>query len=368
MTEPSFEDLCQLVAEASSPDEVFSSLRLAGRVGWEGVLRGEYERLRAVANPGQFLDPGARQGAEIVRDRLDALYREALGEDAAAPTSEAIPWGDGGAQRFTVRTGKGAYEGAAVLAHGDVATLHEGRATEGPAAGRRVVLKIADAAADNDLMLDEVAALERIHGTGGPQRKHFPELLDSFRMPDGRVGVVLERLDAVDLLTVRERMPRGVPLEHVVWILRRLLSAAGYAHRLGVVHGNIEPSHVMVRPRDHNVYLVDWCYSLIEPARTGRGFKCETPVFSAPEVGQRKPPIPPSDLFSIGKCALYLLGSDPETGATPAEIDPRFARLLRHLTRESALQRAQDAWEMFDEVGRARRAIFGRHSFQEFKI
>lgn len=350
------------VAEASSPDEVFSSLRLVGRVGWENALRDEYERLDAVVAPGQFADPGARQGAEIVQRRLAQLYREALGEEAPTPASEGALLGQ--APRFSVRTAQGRYEGGAVLARGDVATLYEGQS----AAGRRVVLKIADAVADSDLMLDEIAALERLTAGSGPQRKHFPELIDQFRMPDGRVGVVLERLDAVDLLTVRERLGGAVPLEHVVWILRRTLSALGYAHRMGVLHGNVEPSHVLVRPRDHNVYLVDWCYSLIEPARSGRGFKCEIPGYSAPEVGQRKPPIPANDLYSVGQCVTFLLGGDPERDAPAEGVDPRFARLLRHLTRPSPLQRAQDAWEMFDEVGRARRAIFGRHTFKEFKI
>ncbi|MCS6898778.1 MAG: protein kinase [Myxococcales bacterium] len=367
MAEPTFEDLCQIVAEASCPDEVFSSLRLMGRVGWESALRGEYEQLRAVANPLQFLDPGARQGAEVVRRRLDELYREALGE-GSEPEGEELSWNSTERPCFLVRTGQGVYQGSSVLARGDIATLYEGKATEGTAIGRCVVLKIADAAADNGLMLDEAAALERLHQGAGPQKKHLPRLIDQFCMPDGRIGLVLERLDGVDLLTVRERYPEGVPLEHVIWILRRILSAIGYVHQLGIIHGNIEPSHVMVRPKDHNVFLIDWCYSLIEPARSGRGFKCETPGYSAPEVGQRKPPTPASDLYSVGKCAVYLLGGDPEKDQLPEEINPRFARLLRHLCRPSALQRAQDAWEMFDEVGRARREIFGHHTFQEFQI
>ncbi|MCU0657679.1 MAG: hypothetical protein MUF64_21190 [Polyangiaceae bacterium] len=359
-----FDELCQTIAEASSPEDVFASMRLAGRVGWENALQDEHQGLRALLDPEQFADAGARQGAAIMRDRLDQLHREALGEGEGVVEQGLA----GDAPRFVIRTEQGAFEGYGVLARGDVATLYEGRAPGGSGTGRPVVLKIADDVADNDLMLDEVAALERLASGGGAQRKHFPSVLGSFRMPDGRLGAAIERLDAVDLLTVRERYRQGVPLHHVVWILRRLLSALGYAHQLGVLHGNIEPSHVMVRPRDHNVFLVDWCYALVEPAKTGRGFKCETPGYSAPEVGQRRPPLPSSDLFSAGQCALFLLGGDPVTGEAPAGLDPRFARILRHLTRPSPLQRAQDAWELFDEVGKARRAIFGQHTFQEFKI
>lgn len=365
MADPSFEDLCLLVAEASSPDEIFSSLRLAGRVGWEAVLREEFEQKWALADPSQFFDVGARQGAEIVRRRLQELYLEAMGE-RPAPVVEP-PW-QGGEASFSIRTTNGAYEGTSVFSRGDLATLYEGRIVEGDATGQRILLKIADETLDNEWILDEAAALSKMTCSGGPQCKHLPKLFDQFRLPDGRAGTVLEQLDAVDLLTVRERYQEGVPLEHTIWILRRILSALGYAHRQGILHGNLEPSHILVRARDHNIFLVDWCYSLIEPAKSGRSFKCKTPHYSAPEVGERKPPIPASDLFSVSRCVAFLLGGDPETGDLPAGIDPRFARLIRHMGRISALQRAQDAWGMFDEVGRVRQAIFGRHAFKEFII
>lgn len=367
-----FDELCVAVSEASAPDEVFAALRQGGS-GWRAALRAEFDELSAAADPAQFADEGARQAAEIVRRRLEELYAEALRESGeGAPPIEvgyrqAAPLVDD-ARRFSARTSKGAYEVTGVLARGDVATLYEGRATEGPRVGKRLVLKIAETPSDNDLMLDEVAALERLFAAGGPQRKHLAELYDHFRTPDGRVGSVIERLDGLDLIEIRRRYPQGVPAHHTVWIVRRLLSAVGYAHSVGIVHGNIEPSHVMVRPGDHNVYLVDWCYSVIEPAKTGRGFKVETPGFSPPEVGQRKPPIPASDLYTVGKCAAFLLGAEAGADAPPPGTDERLTRFVRYLTRSSPLQRAQDAWDMFDELGRIRRAVFGRHSFQEFKV
>jgi serine/threonine protein kinase len=370
-----FDELCQVVAEASSPDEVFAALRLSGRDGWRSALRDDLERLRAVADPSKFSEPGARQAAEIVRKRLEELYAEALGEGGApAPPPDDAPGYrqaapiDDERQRFSVHTANGGYEVTGVLARGDIATIYEGRATIGAQQGRRVVLKIAESPQDNDLMLDEVASLEHLWAAGGSQRKHLPRLFDHFRTPDGRVGAVLERLDGFDLLEVRQRLPGGVPPEHTLWILRRVLSILGYAHRVGVLHANIEPSHIIVRPRDHNVFLVDWCYSLITPARTGRGFKCEIPGFSAPEVGQRKPPIPASDLYSVGKCAAFLLGAEAGSAELPDGVDGRLARLVRHLVRPSPLQRAQDAWEMFEELGKIRRAMFGRHTFQEFTL
>ena len=151
-------------------------------------------------------------------------------------------------------------------------------------------------------------------------------------------------------------------------MLRRLLATLGYAHGVGVLHGNIEPAHIVVRPRDHNVFLLDWCYSLVEPARTGRGFKAEIPGFSAPEVGQRGAPVPASDLFSLGRCAVVMLGGEPGSDVVPAGVGDPLVRFVRHLVRPGAASRAQSAWEMFDELSRVRRQMFGAHRFEPFVV
>jgi serine/threonine protein kinase len=372
MTAARFHDVALLLSEASSPEDVFPSLRAGprpGGLGWRAALRGEYDRLRAAVDPAAFPgDAGARAAAETLSHRLDELYREALGETAteSAGYREAPPAEPAASSRLEIRAARGAYAATRVLARGDLATVYAGRSLDG--AGDPVIVKVAIDRADNDLLHDEAAALELLHSAGGPQRKHLPRLLDRFQTSEGLAGNVLSLADGFDLLAVRDRYPDGVPAEHVIWMLRRLLSALGYAHREGVIHGNIEPSHVMIRPSDHNLVLLDWCYSIIAPGRTGRGFKCENPDYSPPEVGQRRPPIPASDLYSVGRCAIFLLGGDLATGKLPAAVDDRLARFVAYLTRTSPLQRAQDAWDMFEELGRLRRAIFGAHRFVPFEM
>jgi serine/threonine protein kinase len=105
-----------------------------------------------------------------------------------------------------------------------------------------------------------------------------------------------------------------------------------------------------------------------EPARTRQGFRVYNPDYSAPEVREKKPPLPAADLYSIGRCLLFLLGGDLTSGEMPTLVDDRLQRFVRYLTRPSPLQRAQDAWDMFVELERVRAGIYGPHRFQEFVV
>ncbi|MFT7624434.1 MAG: hypothetical protein ACI9WU_003622, partial [Myxococcota bacterium] len=196
------------------------------------------------------------------------------------------------------------------FAEGDLTTVYRG--VDGQ--GDEVAIKLATDRADNDLLLREARVLAALHRQDSPQRKHLPTLLARITSEDGRAGNVLSWCDGMDLYAVRERFPEGVPVEPATWIWRRALSALGHAHNVGVVHCNIEPAHILVRPSDHNVFLVDWCYASVRPGQTGDGFVARNESFSPPEVAERRPPIPASDLYSLGASILWLLGGDPATG------------------------------------------------------
>jgi hypothetical protein len=267
---------------------------------------------------------------------------------------------------FTVRTDAATYRVTETLARGDIATIYGGRVA---ATGADIVLKVADQASDNDLLQHEVRALGLVLVLATPHKTaiHFAAPRDQFRTGDGRLGSVFDRLDGLDLTAIRDvfrgRGEPGLPARHVVWILRRALAALGWAHQQGILHGNLDPSHVLVRGRDHMVWLVDWCWAVITPAQTGQGFKALNATYSPPEVAARGRPTPASDLYALGKCAIHVLGGDPAAKTVPGGVDPRLARFLRYLCVESQGGRGQDAWELYAQLDKLREQIWGDHEF-----
>ena len=264
---------------------------------------------------------------------------------------------------FTVTAAGSTYRVQRILAQGDLAMLYRGCCETGARSGQDVTVKIAMQREDNDLLLEETRILRTLQSVEGAQRKHLPEVYDQFQTPAGQAGIIFGYLDGYDLDEVRERYPGGLNAEHVAWILARALSGLGFAHQQGIIHGNIEPAHILVRPHDHNVFLIDWTYAVVAPEKTGQGFRAHNPDFSPPEVMARRPPLPASDLYSLGKTMIYLLGGDVRQDTLPPSVDERFARFIQFMVRESPRQRAQDAWEVAEQLARLRVEIFGPQRF-----
>lgn len=261
---------------------------------------------------------------------------------------------------FEMTTPKGRWAAERVLAHGELATVYAGRGE-----GREVALKVVDDRGDNDLMLNEAKVLGLLREGG--TSPHLPVILDTLKTADGRVGTVFERLDGLDLVALRERLPAGVPPRHLVWILRRALAALAFVHSRGILHGNLDPAHLVIRARDHMLWVVDWCYGIVSPATTGDRFKAQNEVYSPPEVAQRRAPTPASDLYALGKCVFFAAGGDPVQKTLPP-MDERLERLLRFMVVESQGGRPQDAQALYLEVERVRERIWGPHTFEPFVI
>ena len=277
----------------------------------------------------------------------------------AAAAAPALPRVD-----FTVCTDAATYRVTETLARGDIATIYGGRVA---ATGADIALKVADHASDNDLLQHEVRVLGLVLAVPHETAIHFAPPRDQFRTGDGRLGSVFDRLDGLDLTAIRDvfrgRGEPGLPARHVAWILQRALAALGYAHQQGILHGNLDPSHVLVRGRDHMVWLVDWCWAVVNPAQTGQGFKALNETYSPPEVAARGRPTPASDLYALGKCAIHVLGGDPAAKTVPDGVDARLARFLRYLCVESQGGRGQDAWELYAQLDKLREQIWGKHEF-----
>jgi hypothetical protein len=259
---------------------------------------------------------------------------------------------------FGIKTDRATYRATEVVANGDISTVY--------GAGD-VVLKIADAPSDNDLMQHETRVLGLLLAQQDKATIHFVPPREQFRTADGRLGTVFERLDGLDLTALRDRFrergERGLPPRHLIWVLRRALAALGWAHKNGILHGNLDPSHIIVRGRDHMLWLVDWCWAVVNPAQTGQGFKALNETYSPPEVKDRGRPTPASDIYALGKCAIHLVGGDPATKTLPDNMDAKLARFIKYMCVESQGGRPQDAWELYLQVDRIREQIWGAHEF-----
>ncbi|PCC68419.1 Protein kinase domain-containing protein [Nannocystis exedens] len=388
--------LRDLLARGGGPEAVFMSLRDRSLQGpaLARALADELRRWLAVAAPERYGgNPGAQDLAKELQRELHQLHAAALQRlqdlppappaslqsdtatlqqdrpPANAPTHTSADPGPCRAAApppagLRVEVAGVTREFAEHLGDGDLAALWRAPGEDGDPC----VAKVALAAADNDLLFNEAEVLQRLHAGEARQRDLLPRLHGRFFTDDGRAGNLLGLVEGLDGAALRARLPAGVPPEHVLRIARRTLSALGHAHDLGVLHGNIEPAHLIVRPRDHRVVLVDWCYAIVEPARTGQGFRAVHDEYSAPEVAQRGPPTPAADLLSVGRTLAFLLGGDPLSLDLPAHVPEPLQRFVRYLARPSRLQRAQDAWDMYAELERIREIVYGPHVFRELVV
>lgn len=266
-------------------------------------------------------------------------------------------------------TPRGRYRDLRLLAKGEVCRVYRAEMEEIATEQRReVALKIATAQDARLSMQNEVGTLRLLHEGAGTYAKHLPQVLDQFRTAEGLPGTVFDFLDGYTLEQLRARFPQGVEPRHGLWILRRCLSALGYVHSRGLLHGHLTPAHILVRPQDHNIWLLGWSHAIQRPGETGQGFQVRDPIYGPPEAHNGKSPLPASDLWSLARCMIWLLGGDPASETLPAAVPERLERFLRFLLKESPVQRPQDAWELYRALEKIRDELFGPHRFVEFIV
>jgi serine/threonine protein kinase len=358
------------IMEAVRAEDIFGSFPKSKKKPIE-FLKEEYERLSQLVNPENYSSPDDRESSFDAKERLDRFYKIAR---------ERVKDGHYGIMQrpMTIRPGqpvieteKRKYHLGFPIAEGTISTVFDGQCSVQDDFAGRVAIKIVNSPEDNELMWREARVLQLLRSKDGAQRKHLPVLHDKFRTEDNRVGLIFGFLDqSYDLVTIRENTHHlnGVDQKHLVWIMNRALSAIGYAHYNGVVHGNIEPAHLIVRPYDHNLFVVDWSWAAISPANTGDRYKIFTENYSAPEVEQGKSPAPAADLYSLGKCMIYLLGGNVETNEIPDHVEEELRQFLLKFVSTSETRRPQDAWQMHGQLHKLVIRLWGKKKFRKFPM
>lgn len=325
-------------------------------------LEAIFGRIAQVLDPGNYVDGGGLQlVVTAALERLKVFYEAAKAKVNEQAYGQIIhDPGD-----FAISTDKRQYFLDGQLnVNSDISSVFHGSAVGGEdfTGAGQVAAKVIRDQSDDDLMINERRILQTFQANPAPQDKHLPVLLDYFKTSDGKLANVLRLLDGYSLDEVKAEYPNGVPEKHMVWMFKRILSVLGYVHDLGVVHGNIEPSHLLIGPYNHNVWLIDWCYASFQQSP----FKVFNDDFSAPEVKEKKPPLPSADLYSAAKCMVYILGGDVQNNTMPETVHPDLHALLRSLLLISPLQRSQDAWEVYNYLDYLIVKLWGEKKFLDF--
>jgi len=157
--------------------------------------------------------------------------------------------------------------------------------------------------------------------------------------------------------------------EHVSWMSQRILNALHYLHFNGIIHGDVKPQNIIIKPKEHNAVLVDYGLSI-----TGTNGKTlpegYTPLFAAPEILDGKPPLPESDIYSLGLTMIYALGGDPVRKTYPKDTPKEIQNYFDSMVVYNPMDRPN--WQKIDLVKKLsdiREKVFGcRHSNSKLEI
>jgi len=155
------------------------------------------------------------------------------------------------------------------------------------------------------------------------------------RMPNGQFYAVFEHIEGSSLA---DRLKRNrLPLGEAVDLVRQVAEAIGYAHRQGVIHGDIKPNNILLDDPGH-AYLTDFGVAQIREDSLTASPLAGTPAFMSPEQVRGQHLDGRSDIFSLGVVFYLLL-----TGHRPFQGESSATTLEMLLAGQAATPRSLDA-------------------------
>lgn len=369
-------DLTQVLARLRTvrhPEEVFGDLSGDQKI----MLDEARKRFRRLA---YVVHPDTRYGSA---DNADATEATALlnywWERTRAKIAAGL-YGRAG-EAVLVQTRTREYTITDLLAKGDKNSLyHAAFIVDGKQ--RRGIFKVARHASDNDLLENEAAALRKLADgdKDGKFSAFFPTLVESINYAesgaDGRRANILAYDPAVALPTdlytlkeVRAAYPNGIDPRDMAWMWRRVLAALSFAHSVGIVHGAVLPTHILVEPAQHGIILIDWGYAVnIGSGGYIRAISADYEAWYPTEVFDKQPPLAGHDIYMGARCMIELIGGDGAAKRIPSTVPDAMRRYFEWCLTEGTRLRPQDALKMRDEFDRLLERLYGARRFREFKM
>lgn len=222
-----------------------------------------------------------------------------------------------------------------------------------------VYLKVAISPDDNALIDTEFDVLSKF------RHQSLPYVEEKIMVNDTN-SIIMREVKGITMTEIFEQYKWGVPAEHVMWMLERLLSVVGYLHSNCVVHGNIKPENIIVTKENHNVSLVGFSLCIPNANTPDAHYTIVNDYYTAPEVNKTIRVEPSTDIYSLGKIAIKLLGGDITSNGMPIHIDARIRDFIRRMVNPNPSARPNDAWKLWSELAKLRTEVFGTQRFKKF--
>lgn len=356
------EPLYERIMRAARPEDVFQELTvvLPPRL-LKKHLGPEMDQMRQVLTEESFSSAEDRDAVKEARAKLESLYIRAMkkaGEGLYALDDYQMLLPPSGASRIEVAGHQ--FTVGEKFHVGEHSVLYKGRVSvDQGSAG--VAIKVANSSADNPLLFNEIRMLERLHRKDVGYWRNIPFMLGRFTANE-RVGIITRYFEGTTLTNVRASPlhREGLDQRHVVWVLDRLLGLLGYMHSMGIVHGRIEPEKIRIRPSNHNALLTGWGRAVYRPATTGERVAPAGGVFEAPEVSRSGDVGPWTDIYSLGKTLIWLIGGDPTSNEMPDAVEPQIRKFLESMVRKNPRARPRDAWKLYEAQNRLKDSLWPR--------
>src|SRR3954463_12360540 len=191
--------------------------------------------------------------------------------------------------------------------------------------GRTVAVKVLLAA-----LLEEPGFAERFRGEARTMATiNHPGVVDiyDYGSENGTAFLIMEYVEGDALSRTLGRVGRVTPAREMA-LIAQAADALHAAHEKGIVHRDVKPGNLLVRPNG-TLVLTDFgiARSAAVAQLTAAGSVLGTASYISPEQASGSQATPLSDVYALGVVAYQCLsGVRPFEGATPIEIAMKHVR------------------------------------------
>ena len=225
------------------------------------------------------------------------------------------------------------YELLELLGQGAMGAVYRGRRLH---IGDDVAIKLLHA----ELLLEEQAVERFRREARSAAMISHPNVVSIHDFSDGRVAgspayIVMELVKGASLRDLLKRAGRLSP-EHTVALMRDICAGVGVAHRQGLLHRDLKPDNVIVKPAIHegeleSAKVVDFGLAKLRDvsggsALTQTGTVIGTLYYMSPEQCRGEELDARADVYSLGAMLFEML-----TGEPPFQANNFVGLIARHL-------------------------------------